>query len=229
MNNNCCNSVFYEDDMNRWKSCPSTALANADNFYTKHQIDEMLEDIEASGTCECDLTEIEEELAELSDDLDNKLDASAYTPTDLSNYALKSEIPTSNSALTNDAGYLTEHQPLKTINNISLVGTGNIEIGTGGTIDLSDYYTKSETNNAINGATSGKSDTSAVTAVNDALISHTGNTAMHITSQDKYNWNTAYNNYFDKNNIFCGTEAEFNTATSGGTNINPNVIYFIHQ
>lgn len=227
MNN--CTDIYPDCDMNRWESCPSTALANADNYYTKHQIDEMLEDIEASGTCECDLSEIEDELDDLAGELDKKLDASAYTPVDLTDYALKSEIPTSNSALTNDAGYLTEHQPLKTINNISLVGTGNIEIGTGGTIDLSDYYTKSETNNAINGATSGKADTSAVTAINDALISHTGNTAMHVSSQEKYNWNTAYNNYFDKNNIQCMSESEFNTATSGGTNINPNVIYFIHQ
>ena len=31
---------------------------------------------------------------------------------DLSNYALKSEIPTNVSAFTNDAGYLTEHQDL---------------------------------------------------------------------------------------------------------------------
>ena len=216
--NNCCNNVYPDEDLNRWSVTPSTIIADADNYYTKHQIDEMLEDIEASGTCECDLSEIEEELNELSGELDKKLDASAYTPTDLSDYALKSEIPTSNSALTNDAGYLTEHQPIKTINNISLVGTGNIEIGTGGTVDLSNYYNKQE----VDAIASGKTETSVVTA-------HTSNTAIHVSSNEKYNWNTAYNNYFDKNNIFCGTEAEFNAATSGGTNINPNVIYFIHQ
>ncbi|MBP5421154.1 MAG: hypothetical protein J6Y78_01800 [Paludibacteraceae bacterium] len=216
--NNCCNNVYPDEDLNRWSVTPSTIIADADNYYTKHQIDEMLEDIEASGTCECDLSEIEEELNELSGELDKKLDASAYTPTDLSDYALKSEIPTSNSALTNDAGYLTEHQPIKTINNISLVGTGNIEIGTGGTVDLSNYYNKQE----VDAIASGKAETSVVTA-------HTSNTAIHVSSNEKYNWNTAYNNYFDKNNIFCGTEAEFNAATSGGTNINPNVIYFIHQ
>ena len=37
-------------------------------------------------------------------------------------------IPTKTSELTNDSGFLTEHQPLKTINNESLVGTGNITI-----------------------------------------------------------------------------------------------------
>ena len=40
----------------------------------------------------------------------------------------KPTIPTKTSELTNDSGFLTEHQPLKTINNESIVGTGNIEI-----------------------------------------------------------------------------------------------------
>ncbi len=40
----------------------------------------------------------------------------------------KPTIPTKTSELTNDSGFLTEHQPLKTINGESLVGTGNIEI-----------------------------------------------------------------------------------------------------
>ena len=37
-------------------------------------------------------------------------------------------IPTKTSELENDSGFLTEHQPLKTINGESLVGTGNITI-----------------------------------------------------------------------------------------------------
>ncbi len=207
--NNCCNNVYPDEDLNRWESCPSTMLANADNFYNKHQIDEMLEDIEASGTCECDLSEIEEEL-------DKKLDASAYTPTDLSDYYTKSE---TDSEIAN-AGYLTPFD-IKTINHISLVGEGDIEIGSGGTVDLSDYWTSAQTQSAIDGATSGKAETSAVTA-------HTSNTAIHVSSNEKYNWNTAYNNYFDKNNIQCMSESEFNTATSSGTNINPDIIYFIY-
>ena len=40
----------------------------------------------------------------------------------------KPVIPTKTSELTNDSGFLTEHQPLKTINNESIVGTGNITI-----------------------------------------------------------------------------------------------------
>ena len=40
----------------------------------------------------------------------------------------KPTIPTKTSELENDSGFLTEHQPLKTINNESIVGTGNITI-----------------------------------------------------------------------------------------------------
>lgn len=40
----------------------------------------------------------------------------------------KPTIPNKTSELTNDSGFLTEHQPLKTINNESIVGEGNIEI-----------------------------------------------------------------------------------------------------
>lgn len=40
----------------------------------------------------------------------------------------KPDIPTKTSELDNDSGFLTEHQQLKTINNESLIGTGNIEI-----------------------------------------------------------------------------------------------------
>ena len=40
----------------------------------------------------------------------------------------KPTIPTKTSELENDSGFLTEHQPLKTINGESIVGTGNITI-----------------------------------------------------------------------------------------------------
>ena len=50
----------------------------------------------------------------------------------------------------NSKGYLTEHQPLKTINGESLVGTGNITITGGGeSVDLTNYYTKTEIDSMI--------------------------------------------------------------------------------
>ena len=49
----------------------------------------------------------------------------------------------------NSKGYLTEHQPLKTINGKSLVGPGNITIEGGGSADLTNYYTRGEVDNLV--------------------------------------------------------------------------------
>ena len=58
---------------------------------------------------------------------DNQL----ITQYDLNGYAQSSDIPTKTSQLTNDSGYLTEHQSIKTINGESIVGTGDLTIQAG--------------------------------------------------------------------------------------------------
>ena len=64
-------------------------------------------------------------------------------------------VPTNVSAFTNDAGYLTEHQTLKTINGQTIVGDGNIEISSGEetdpvwTAEKVNYYTKTEVNTSL--------------------------------------------------------------------------------
>lgn len=47
------------------------------------------------------------------------------------------------------------------------------------------YQTSGDVQNAI----SGKADTTALTAVNNALTAHTANTTIHVTSADKTAWN----------------------------------------
>lgn len=49
----------------------------------------------------------------------------------LSSYAQTSDIPTKTSQLDNDSNFINQHQSIKTINNQSLVGTGNITISQG--------------------------------------------------------------------------------------------------
>lgn len=49
----------------------------------------------------------------------------------LQDYAKTSDVPTKTSQLTNDSGYLTEHQSIKTINGESIVGTGDLTIQAG--------------------------------------------------------------------------------------------------
>lgn len=49
----------------------------------------------------------------------------------LTSYAQASDIPTKTSQLDNDSNFINQHQSIKTINNQSLVGTGNITISQG--------------------------------------------------------------------------------------------------
>lgn len=47
---------------------------------------------------------------------------------DLSNKPTIPTVPTNVSAFTNDAGYLTSHQSIKTVNNNTMTGTGNVSV-----------------------------------------------------------------------------------------------------
>ena len=97
--------------------CCVPVVANANHYYTKSEVDEKLEDIVASGCC---IT---------PEEVDDKISAAT------SGYATQQWVT--------DQGYLTEHQQLKTINNESLIGEGNITISSE-TVDLSNYYNKQE-------------------------------------------------------------------------------------
>ena len=104
----CCNNNIYPDcDLKRWETSYSVALANADNYYTKKEVDDLLDDIVVSGdgiTADeaqdlidsslqdyYNKDEIDAAFDTVNDELANKLDASAYTPTDLSQYWTSAE------------------------------------------------------------------------------------------------------------------------------------------
>ena len=122
---------------------------------------------------------LQEQIDEISGDVENKLDISAYTPVDLSDYytkeqvdALIPEVPSLSGYATEqwveNKGYLTEHQPLKTINGQVISGTGNIEIEASGspiTVDsaLSFISTNPVENKVITEALNDKLDASAYT------------------------------------------------------------------
>lgn len=182
-----CNDKTYSISM----GCCEPVLAPIQNYYTKYQIDKMIESATTSGCC-ITPEEVDEKIEEaisgitqsgVTEEQMNEAIASAKTEIE----AEIPTVPTSNTAFTNDAGYLTEHQHLKTINGNSLVGEGDIEISTGGTIDLSNYYTTAQTETAISSAVSGKADTTYV-----------------------------QNNYVNKNQIQCVSEAEW-SQISGST------------
>ena len=181
--------IFPECDKTRWEVQCSSYIEDADNYYTKKQVDDLIESATSSGNCCITEEEVDEKIASAKTEIENEiptvptsntaftndagyltehqslsgyateqwvLDKHYISGVDLSDYALKSEIPTvptSNTAFTNDAGYLTEHQ------------------------SLSAYSTTDEVNSAITQAVSGKQDTlSAGTNITivDNVISATG-------------------------------------------------------
>jgi len=88
--------------------------------------------------------------------------------------------------------------------------------------DASNYYTTAETNNAIEAATSGKADTSAVTEVNDVVTAHTANTNIHLTSTEKANIDALATNIATISGITSADTASWTgkqDALVSGTNI----------
>lgn len=152
------------------------------------------------------------------------LDKNYITGVDLSNYALKSEIPTvptSNTAFTNDAGYITS-TALNGYATEAYVSGYTYDKATVDTkiadkldataytpTDLSNYYTKNETSSkteiadAISQSTSGSVTSAEVQTQIDNSISgktnesdfsaHTANTNIHVTTAQTSAWDAKQN------------------------------------
>ena len=104
-----------------------SAFTNDAGYLTEHQsLDNYYTKTESDGKYATQVVVNEEIAARISDIREVKAT--------LESKANKTEIPTvptNVSAFTNDAGYLTEHQPLKTINGETIVGNGDITISGG--------------------------------------------------------------------------------------------------
>lgn len=101
------------------------------NYYNKLEIDNKIDNINIPET---DLSNYYNK-----QETDNQIDTK-ISQIDLTDYARKNEIPSSVSQLTNDRNYATENYVATKISEAQLAG---------GNVDLSDYYTKSETNSQI--------------------------------------------------------------------------------
>ena len=209
------------------------------NYYNKQEVNNIVESAK---------TEVEAEIPSLSGYATEQwvLDKHYISGVDLSDYALKSEIPTvptSNTAFTNDAGYLTEHQSLSgyateqwvedqhyitgvdlsnyaTKSEIPVVPTSNTAFtNDAGYLtehqSLSAYSTTSEVNTLINQSVSGKVDTTTYNT-------YTASTQTTINSKAD---SSTLNNYLLKNKIWCGTESEYNSITTKDS----ETLYLIHE
>ena len=160
--------------------CCVPVLAPIENYYTKWETERYV-----SG-----FTYSKEEIDEKTS---GRTSGCCITPEEVdekifsAKTEIEAEIPSLDGYATEewveDKHYLTEHQ------------------------SLSAYSTTEEMTDAIEVATSGKADTSAVTAVNDALTAHTADTAIHVTANEKSAWDAksnfsgSYNDLTDKPTI----------------------------
>jgi hypothetical protein len=165
-----CNDRTYSISM----GCCEPVLAPIENYYTKYQVDKLIESATTSGCC-ITPEEVDEKIASAKTEIENEipslsgyateqwvLDKHYISGVDLSDYALKSEIPTvptSNTAFTNDAGYLTEHQSLSGyVTDVEMSAftydkaTIDEKVAQGGTFDPTQYYNTAQTINLVESA-----------------------------------------------------------------------------
>ena len=153
-------------------SIPLTDIFDPSNYYNKTAIDSLV----GSGFTSSSITEViieNEEItsAALTDLDERKLDATAYTPTDLSNYYTKSET-SGKTEIQNALTAKTDTATTTALNNVVTAHTGNTDIHV---------------------TTGDKSTWNAVTAKTDnsEFTAHTANTTVHVTAAERTSWNTA--------------------------------------
>lgn len=172
--------------------CCEPVLGPIENYYTKPTIDRKLAEITSAITSGCCITP--EQVDEKIDEAISGITVSGVTEEELNEAiaSAKAEIegeiptvPTSNTAFTNDAGYLTEHQSLSGYATEAFVSgftydkaTIDEKVAGGGSFDPSQYYNKTATDALLDE----KADLSSFTA-------HTSNTTIHVTPEQVASWN----------------------------------------
>ena len=194
---------------------------------TDHLIDELKAYIDSIATGNIDLSDYvtKSELQAKLDALDINIDLSSYATKeeltnainsiDLSTYAKKTDIPSLEGYVTetelNAKGYLTQHQDLSSyalkteIPSLDGYATteyvdnaiANVPSG-GGNVDLSNYYTKAETNALIPSLEGYVTEEYVSTAINSIPA-------------------TDLSNYYTKSETYSKTEVDTLVANSGGS------------
>ena len=193
---------------------------------TDHLIDELKAYIDSIATGDIDLSNYvtKSELQAKLDALDINIDLSSYATKeeltnainsiDLSAYAKKTDIPSLEGYVTetelNSKGYLTEHQDLSAyalkteipsidgLATTEYVDNAIANVPTGGDVDLSNYYTKAETN-ALIPSTEGF-----------VTKEYVDNAVSSIPATD-------LSNYYTKNETYSKAEVNTLVANSGGS------------
>lgn len=146
----------------------------------------------------------------------------------LSSYAQTSAIPTKTSQLDNDSNFINQHQSIKTINNQSLVGTGNIAISQGeynkiNTISVNGTNQAPDSNKNVNITVPTKTsqltnDSGFITDGTGATNYVTVDTAQDITAAKTFKNSTDTTKIDGKEIIIRGTDTYNVPGTGDGTN-----------
>ena len=175
-----CNQMMEinpDEDMRRWCVQQTiTLLANADYYYTKSEVDKIIEEIQGM-TPEQVQAMINRSIASKANQSDlETLSAQVGSNSErLLNTYTKQE---TNAAITAATDALAQ--------NIAQRGyqtSGDVQNAISGKADTT------AVTEAISEAVSGKADTTAITQVSDTLTAHTANTNIHVTAEDKTAWN----------------------------------------
>ena len=170
-----------------------SAFTNDAGYLTEHQsLNNYYTKTESDGIYATQVVVNEEIAARISDIRDVKAT--------LESKANKTEIPSLNGYATEQwvgqQGYLTEHQPLKTINGETIVGNGDITISGGEetdpvwTAEKVNYYTKTEVNTSLES----KANKTEIPTVPTNVSAFT-NDAGYLTQHQ------SLNNYYTKSEI----------------------------
>lgn len=221
-------------------------------YLTEHQPLKTINGYTISGTGNIEITasggsiSVDSELSSTSTNpvenrviygaLNNKLDTSAYTPTEqvqsdwnvtdsASTAYIKNKptipiVPTNVSAFNNDAGYLTEHQSLSGYATTGYVETAlsgkqdTLSAGTG--INITNNVLSTKTGNGLRYTQDGTLEVNSTNAI------ASGNTQVPL-SYVVYTY--VNNNCMMKSQIWCGTQAEYDLISPKQN----DVLYLIHE
>lgn len=161
--------IYPDEDMKRWECCDTqVVLANANYYYTKGQVDKKLDEIDGmteeevqtminrSIRTKADKTDVNTLSGQVEDN--TEAIANTYTKREVDNAITAATAPVNNT--------LTAHTANTSVHVTSQEKTywnNKLDASAYTPTDLSNYYTKQETQGVVNGAVSGKADTSAVT------------------------------------------------------------------
>ena len=202
MNCGCNNNriITPDCDMSRWEVECSSYIENADNYYTKPEIDEMLDEIESAITSGCCITpeEVDEKIAEAVSGKQDTLSAgtnivisgnvisASGCECDLSDYYTKEQVDQKIPSL---SGYATEQWVLDKhyITGVDLSDYVTFE-------DMGDIYTKTEVNNLfVTKTTFNTYITNLQQQINSLIESISG--CCGSTGETEYRWIVVPNDY----------------------------------